>query len=86
MSSNWILASECPHCGGRMCLNSYYSFSRDYCIGKNGKAHKQSKKSPEGPMDVSTAFCKNCGIMWDANNTMVDNGFVYILGEGEMSY
>ena len=45
MSNKWILASKCPHCGGSMTVSVFYSYSRDYRIGRNGQPYKKCKNT-----------------------------------------
>lgn len=82
MSDSWILASKCPHCGGTMTVSVFYSYSRDYRIGRNGQPHKKCKKSCDGEMDVCTASCSDCNTYWDGNNTFWVEEGVFVRGKG----
>ena len=82
MSNNWTLDSKCPHCGGSMTVSVFYSYSRDYRIGRNGQPYKQYKKSCDGEMDVCTASCSDCNTYWDGNNTFWGEEGVFVRGEG----
>lgn len=82
MNNKWTLAKKCPHCGGSMTVNVFYSFSRDYRIRRDGQPQKRCKRSGEGSMDVCTASCNDCCTYWDGNNTVWSEDGVYIRGKG----
>ena len=85
MGSNWKLVSVCPHCGGRLTISIFYSFSRDYAVKINGKLGKKYRKSPEGEMDACSVYCKGCHTEWDADHSIWSDDGVFIRGEGVQS-
>lgn len=40
MNGEWVLASKCPHCGGRMTVSAFYSYSLDYVIRRDAASAK----------------------------------------------
>ena len=52
MNGEWVLANKCPHCGGRMTLVDFYSYSRDYPILKNGRPSKHGKSAEKKPLEL----------------------------------
>lgn len=85
MGSNWKLVSVCPHCGGRLTISIFYSFSRDHAVKLNGKLGKKYRKSPEGEMDACSVYCKGCHTEWDADHSIWSDNGVFIRGEGVQS-
>lgn len=65
-----------------MTVSVFYSYSRDYRIGRNGQPHKKCKKSCDGEMDVCTASCSDCNTYWDGNNTFWGEEGVFVRGKG----
>ncbi len=82
MRNKWVSAAKCPHCGGSMTVSVFYSYSRDYRIGRNGQPQKKFKMSCEGSMDVCTATCNDCDTYWDGNNTVWGADGVFVRGDG----
>ncbi len=85
MGSNWKLVSVCPHCGGRLTISIFYSFSRDHAVKLDGKLGKKYRKSPEGEMDACSVYCKGCHTEWDADHSIWGDDGVFIRGEGVQS-
>lgn len=82
MGDAWKRASLCPHCGGRLVLSVFYSFSRDYLINLDGRPRKRHWKSSEGEMDICSVWCNKCGTLWDGNNSVWDKDGAWIRGNG----
>ena len=61
---DYTLATKCPHCGGRLMLSEFMSYSRDSLIRKIGQPCKRWSKSPEGSMDAIAVSCMECGTVW----------------------
>lgn len=71
------------HCGGRMTLVDFYSYSRDYPILKNGRPSKHGKKCGEEAVGVINAQCNSCHVTWDDSNTRLTvDGKIEIRGDG----
>lgn len=81
--SDYTLATKCPHCGGRLMLSEFMSYSRDSLIRKNGQPCKRWSKSPEGSMDAIAVSCMECGTVWDDDHATFGYEGVYIRGDGE---
>lgn len=83
MSGEWVLANKCPHCGGRLTLSEFYTYSIDYLILKNGRISKRGKKCGEEAVGVINARCNSCHVSWidDDTNLTVD-GKIEIRGNG----
>lgn len=83
MNGEWVLANKCPHCGGRMTLVDFYSYSRDYPILKNGRPSKHGKKCGEESVGVINAQCNSCHVTWaDSNTRLTVDGKIEIRGDG----
>ena len=82
--ADWILGKKCPHCGGRMVMCEHFALTHDYLIRKDGKLSSKFRKSTEGAIDCTTAFCQECYTFWDGDNTICDNDGVWIRGAGEI--
>ena len=82
MNGDWMLASKCPHCGGRMTVSVFYSYSRDYIIGRNGQPNMRSKKSCDGPMDAYVVRCNWCNSTWDEEDTNITERGIFIRWKG----
>lgn len=83
MNGEWVLASKCPHCGGRMTVSAFYSYSLDYVIRRNGQPYKRGKKSSDGPMDAHVVSCNDCNRTWDEGNMNITASGVFIRGKGD---
>lgn len=84
MYGEWILANKCPHCGGRLMLSDFYTFSREYPILKNGRLSKRGRRGAEEGLGIVTVSCDSCHVSWEANHTWINgDGTVEIQGNGE---
>lgn len=84
MNGEWVLANKCPHCGGRLTLSDFYTYSIDYLILKNGRISKCGKKCGEEGIGIVTVCCDSCHVSWDATHTWINaDGTVEISGNGE---
>lgn len=52
MNGEWVLANKCPHCGGRMTIVDFYSYSRDYPILKTGDRRSMGKSAEKKPLEL----------------------------------
>lgn len=58
MGSNWKLVSVCPHCGGRLTISIFYSFSRDHAVKLDGKLGKSIANLLKGKWTLALSIAK----------------------------
>lgn len=84
MNGEWGLAKKCPHCGGPLTFSSYYMYSRDRTILKNGRPSSRSRKDEERPVGGETIHCEWCHVFWDCDDTQImEDGTAKIRGDGK---
>lgn len=80
--AEWVTASKCPKCGGRMMMSEHFASTHDYLIRKDGRLYKRFRRSAEGPVDCVTAVCLDCETYWDGDNTARENNRLFVRGSG----
>ena len=81
--ADWILASRCPHCGGRMTAMEHFALTHDYRVRLDGRPSRRFSRSAEGPPDCITVFCEKCRTAWDADHAIWDEDGIFIKGDGD---
>lgn len=76
-SSEGIIRSRCPLCGGKIVVSFLYQYSLDHIVGRNGRLRKTSRRSEGGSMEVAVASCSDCEAYWDADNFEIFNDVFY---------
>ena len=82
--ADWILASRCPHCGGRMTAMEHFALTHDYRVRLDGRPSQRFSRSPEGPLDCITVLCEKCRTVWDSDHAAWDADGIFIKGDGNV--
>lgn len=77
---NWVRASKCPLCGGKMRFRTSFSVIRDYEIGDDGSRSETPCEAYRSETDY-IVWCTKCLSRWIADYVGVFDKVVLIRNE-----